>query len=90
MIDYQGFTIEPKRDFGPHGFFLEGRFTKVGCVVIKDACNAMPGATWFRTIEDAKEAIDVLIAVGGADIWQRPAVYSKRFWERMQARTGQP
>ena len=86
MIDWHGFTIEPKRDFGPSGFFLDGRFTKIGYVVVKDGCNAMPGATWFRSIEDAKDAIDVLIEVGGADIWQRPAAYSKRFWERMDAR----
>ena len=50
MIDHRGFTIEPKRDFGPAGFLLDGRFVKVGYVVVKNGCNAMPGAVWFRTI----------------------------------------
>lgn len=61
MIDYRGFTIEPKRDFEPTSFYVDGGFTKIGYVVVKDSCNAMPGATWFRTIERAKEAVDVLI-----------------------------
>lgn len=76
MIDYREHTIEPKRDFGPVGFFIDGKFTKIGYVVVKDGCNAMPGATWFHTIEDAKEAIDVLIAVDGN---------SKHFWQCMSA-----
>ena len=88
MIDYRGFTIEPKRDFGPTGFYIDGKFTKIGYVVIKDGCNAMPGATWFHTTESAKNAIDILIEVGGADIWNRPAGYSRRFWERVRAQEG--
>lgn len=86
MVDYRGFTIEPKRDFGPTGFFIDGRFVKHGHVVVKDGCNAMPGATWFLTIEDAKEAVDVLIDVGGGDIWLRASGYSAKFWQRMNAR----
>lgn len=86
MIDYRGFTIEPKRDFGPSGFYIGGRFVKRGYVVVKERCNAMPAATWFLTIEDAKQAIDVLIDVDGADIWKRPASYSDKFWECLAAR----
>lgn len=71
MIDYQGFTIEPKRDFGSTGFLVDGRFIKIGYVVVKNGCNAMPGAVWFRSIEDAKGAIDVWIETGGASIWRR-------------------
>lgn len=86
MVNYRGFTIEPKRDFVGAGFYVDGRFVKRGYAVVKDGCNAMPGATWFLTIEEAKEAIDVLIDVGGADIWSRAVGYSDRFWARMQRR----
>jgi len=86
MVEYRGFTVEPKRDFGPTGFYIKGRFVKLGYVVVKDGCNAMPGATWFGTIEDAKEAIDVLIDVGGDDIWNPAAGHAEKFWERMHAR----
>ena len=85
MIDYRGFTIEPKRDFGPTGFYINGTFTKIGYVVVKDGCNAMPGATWFHTIESAKEAVDVLIDVGGEDIWNPTPGHGQRFWERIRA-----
>lgn len=71
MIDYRGFTVEPKRDFGPAGFLVDGRVTKIGYVVTRHGCNAMPGAVWFRSIEDAKDAIDVLIETGGGAIWRR-------------------
>lgn len=84
MIDYRGFTIEPKRDFVGAGFYINGAFTKRGYVV-KDDCNAMPGATWFHTIEGAKEAIDILIDVGGADIWNPSPDTFTRFWERMES-----
>lgn len=86
MVKFRGFTIEPKRDFGPTGFYIDGRFIKRGYVVVKDGCNAMPGATWFLTIADAKEAINVLIDVGGDDIWNRESGYSAKFWERMHGR----
>ena len=85
MVDYRGFTIEPKRDFGPSGFYIGGKFIKRGYVVVKDGCNAMPGATWFYTVEDAKNAIDILIDVGGDDIWQPAASFAERFWERLRA-----
>ncbi len=85
MIDYRGFTVEPKRDFVGSGFYINGKFTKRGYVVVKDGCNAMPGATWFHTIESAKEAIDILIDVGGEDIWNPAPDHAKRFWERMEA-----
>lgn len=71
MIDYRGFTVEPKRDFGPIGFLVDGQFTKIGYVVTKRSCNAMPGAVWFRTIEDAKTAIDALADTGSEGIWSR-------------------
>jgi hypothetical protein len=76
VIDYRGYTIAPKQDFGLlGGLRADGRLTKVGYVVVKGGCNAMPGATWFHTIEGAKEAIDVLDDVGGD---------ANRFWQRMR------
>lgn len=86
MVNHRGFTIQPKQDFGPTGFFVDGKYTKIGYVVVKDGCNAMPGAAWFHTIEIAKEAIDILIDVGGEDIWNRDVGVSKQFWERIRAR----
>lgn len=80
MVDYHGFTIEPKRDFGPTGFFIDGKFIKRGYVVVKDGCNAMPGATWFYTIELAKEAIDIWI-----DVHCDAAL----FWVHLPAKKGQ-
>ena len=72
-FSHRGFTVEPKRDFGPSGFYLGGKFVKNGFVVTKDGCNAMPGATWFLSIEDAKHAIDTFIDVDGnvGKFWQR-------------------
>lgn len=75
-LRYRLFFIEPKRDFGPVGHFIDGKYVKKGWLVTDGGiCNVMPGATWFRTIKDAKHAIDVLIAVrGNVDM----------FWEIMQ------
>jgi hypothetical protein len=75
VLDYRGFAVEPKRDFGPVGFYIDGRFVKDGFVVVKDGCNAMPGATWFRTIDSAKHAIDVFIDVDGD---------AYKFWTRLR------
>ena len=73
VLDYRGFTVEPKRDFGQSGFYIGGKFVKRGFVVTKGGCNAMPGATWFLSVEDATQAIDTFIDVDGdADkFWQR-------------------
>ena len=72
---FRGFCIVPKRDFGADGFLVKGRLVTRGFVVVKDHCNAMPGATWFTSVAEAKEAIDVLLAVDqDADL----------FWEILQ------
>ena len=73
--EYRGYSIKPKKDFGTQGFLIEGKWVKKGYVVVKDGCNAMPGATWFRTVAEAEEAIDVLIAVDGD---------AELFWELLQ------
>lgn len=72
---YKGYCIVPKRDFGTTGHLINGRSVKKGWVVIRNSCNAMPGATWFLTIAKAKAAINVLLDVHGN---------VQRFWEIMQ------
>lgn len=73
--EYRGYIIEPKKDFGPGGYLSEGRIIRSGFIAVKDDCNAMPGATWFETVEEAMDAIDTLILVdGNAD----------KFWEIVQ------
>jgi hypothetical protein len=72
MVDYRGFTIVPKRDFIGAGFFIDGRYVKRGYVVTRDGCNAVPGAAWFITIEDARKAVDVLIDGGGERAEKQP------------------
>jgi len=48
-----GFTIKPKRDMPAS----EGP----GFVVSEHGTNPMPGATWFRSIEDATRGISALV-----------------------------
>jgi hypothetical protein len=76
--EYAGFTIKPKRDFGASGFYdaPTRRKVKEGWVVVKDGCNAMPGATWAHTQAAAKQMIDVFMAVG-----ENP----DRFWHLLGA-----
>ena len=71
---YRGHEIKPKLDFGEYGYWIDGKYVKKGWVVVKDYCNIMPGATWFQTVPEAKEAIDLLIAVKGN---------AKEFWRRI-------
>lgn len=78
MVEYAGFIIKPKRDFGSTGFYdaKTRRNVKEGWVVVKNGCNAMPGATWAHTKAQAKQLIDVLLAVGEDE---------QRFWHLLRA-----
>lgn len=67
-VMYCGYLIVPKRDFP-----LESKQT--GFVVTDGMCNIMPGGCWFATVEEAKQAIDVLKSVNGN---------ADRFWEIIQ------
>lgn len=62
MTEYK---IVPKRDFGPMGFLINGEYVTSGFVVTDGFCNVMPGATWFRTEEDAQRGIAALEAANG-------------------------
>ncbi len=69
---YKNWTIKPKLDFGS-GFLIDGKVVKDGWLAIHDTDgNCMPGAAWFRTVGDAKTAIDIYERVGGD---------AARFWE---------
>jgi hypothetical protein len=79
-VRYRTLIIKPKLDFGT-GYLIKGVMVKEGWLVSDGCCNIMPGATWFETIDEAKHAIDILIAVKGD---------SQAFWEIMQPFTLTP
>lgn len=67
-VNYRGYTITHKQDFGDKPFLIDGLSCDFGFNVIKDGCNATPGAGWFLTVKDAKLGIDCLLeAEGDAD-----------------------
>lgn len=66
---YGKYTIVEKRDFGSTPYWIDGFPVKHGYVVVRDGCNAMPGATWFQTVREAKRACDILDRVGEAEFW---------------------
>lgn len=73
-IDYRGYTIVPKRDFGNIAYQSNGCVYRKGYVVIGGEyriCNVMPGGIWFNSIVEAKDGIDTLIESkeSGKDFW---------------------
>lgn len=76
--EYAGFWIKPKRDFGETGFYdsKTRRNVKEGWVIVKDGCNAMPGATWAHNLAEAQQMIDVYMAVDGD---------AQKFWHLLRA-----
>lgn len=62
-VEYRGYHIVEKKDFGSTGYLLNGVMVRHGYVVTDGSIiNEMPGATWFLTVESAMRAIDDLIA----------------------------
>ena len=85
-VDYRGFLINPLRHHQP--FYIDGEFVHFGYNVCSGDgwINVMPGATWFRSIEDAKEGVDDLIEAGGMPVAPydgEPGV-AQRFWKLNQ------
>lgn len=77
--EYAGYWIKPKLDFGSDAGFWDAptrRHVKEGWVIVKDGCNAMPGATWAHNLAEAHQMIDVLEAVGGD---------GQKFWHLLRA-----
>lgn len=61
-IEYRGYHIVEKRDFGSTGYFTNGVHVRHGYVVTDGSIiNEMPGAAWFLTVEAAMRAIDDFI-----------------------------
>ena len=60
---YNGYTIKPKRDHGRHvpkdgpGWIISPEDDPI--------INAAPAAQWFTSVEQAQNAIDILILVDG-------------------------
>lgn len=63
-LDYKGHQILAKRDYSDFVAYDQGFYIREGFVIVKDGCNAMPGAGWVKTVDRAKECIDILEAVG--------------------------
>ena len=70
-IQYGKYLIEEKRDFGNQFHWIDGAPVEHGYVVVLDHCNAMPGATWFQTVAEAKLACDILDSAGPDEFWTR-------------------
>lgn len=75
-IEYDGYTIKPKLDFGPgRGHYIKGRYVKEGWVVTKGGANVLPGATWGETTDDAMRLLHCYIAAG-----EESDIGGRRFW----------
>ena len=80
-LNYRDFAIVVKQDFGGRPHLIDGMPCMWGYVVTAGptqsypGSNAMPGATWFQTVKDAKKAIDVFIEVEGN---------AEKFWNKMR------
>lgn len=86
IMEYRGFGIVPKRDFGARGYYVAEFRTCVnaGWVIVYNdgpykGCNALPGATFAWSLAGAHDAIDDLIAVGGEQ-------NHRAWWERQKNR----
>ena len=71
IIEYRGYKIEPKLDFGKYPYQGAGYVCSKGYVVTDGICNVMPGATWSQDVIGAKVMIDTLIESKetGNDFW---------------------
>lgn len=83
---YRGFDIMPKRDFGFQPYLSKGKMTMTGFVVGRPMINVMPGATWFGTVEEAKQGIDIFIECGGSPEEADAKCDAKKFWAIMSER----
>lgn len=62
------YHIKVKRDFGRYGYYdsKTRRNIRTGYVVTDGHCNIIPGACWFKTIEDAFIGIEAHRITGDA------------------------
>ena len=61
------YSIVPKRDFGKLGFYDARTRSNIsaGWIVKKGGCNAIPGAGWYKTLDEAVVGLNLLIASKG-------------------------
>lgn len=64
MYDHKGLTILPKQDFGRQGNH-EDDGTWKGWLVTSQRMNVLPGATWARTVGQARVLADAYLEAGG-------------------------
>lgn len=77
-IEYRGFHIEAKRDFGNQPFSNVNTYRK-GYVVVKNGANIMPGGTWASSIIEAKVMIDTYLEADGN---------AQLFWDILRRKQG--
>lgn len=78
-IDYRGYKIVPKMDFGGKSWLINGNTIQRGYIVVRGGINIMPGATWFTSVIEAKAGIDCLIESGKTN---------RGFWELFREKQG--
>lgn len=61
------YSIVPKRDFGKIGFYDADTRSNIsaGWIVTKGGMLATPGAGWYKTLEEAKVGLNLLVASKG-------------------------
>lgn len=77
-IEYKGFHIVPKLDFGSYPYQSVNTYRK-GYIAVKNGANAMAGATWAKSIIEAKAMIDSHIEANGD---------AKLFWSILRSKQG--
>lgn len=79
LIEYRGYQIKPKLDFGGQSYQGAGYVHSKGYVVTDGCCNVMPGATWSHDIVGAKVMIDTLIEAQET---------GNKFWDLLREKQG--
>jgi hypothetical protein len=67
-ITIGSYTVKPKKDFGRYGYYdaKTRQNLKAGFIVTNGVYNALPGAVWAKTVDEAIQSIHILGAVGEA------------------------
>lgn len=85
----QGYTIEPKLDFGRYGYRVvtnhgDGTYTaenvRAGWVITKHGVLATPGATWAKTLDDAHRMVAALVICDTLGLRTDGPEYAVVFW----------
>lgn len=78
-IEYRGFHIIAKRDFGRYAHHNVNTYRKGYVITNDNGCNVMPGAAWAASVIEAKVMVDTLIEAEGD---------GALFWEILRAKQG--